>query len=724
MQGKVLGARGEPVPNVMISDGQTITRTGTDGMFSLTPTGPFVFLTRPAGFTATPWFVPATTTDVTFTLTPGETADSGVYRFVHVSDLHVSVDNGTKFYPPGSEIGSQDALSLFLRGLPERAAEVQSVIATGDLTDLGSDAEFDALRRAVDTSILPVHVLPGNHDHMAGGGEVGFVVSRNNYAINTGEPSGYERNLGPRWFSFDLPGLHVVALDWHTHELGLDDAAQDAWLRADLEEIGPNTPWILLSHDQPWTSILDGLPSDPVATFSGHRHTSRVIRLGRTIHVNTPTPLFAGLDYSPPSYRIVRWDGEQLGLETRAVARTGLERATFAMPAAIRLRAAEGDAAEGDAAEGDAAEGDAVVRWRHQLSGAGHRAPVRVEGDRVIAGAKREDLPSGAVEVLSLRDGSQLWQAELRASIKGTPVTHHGHVIAVEVSGDVVSLDAETGAERWRIPSPDPLRLFAWADPVIADGILIVGDLSHVRALDADTGELRWERTDLCSYQTLVSHSNPLALGATIILCNFPSPIGIAGLDLHTGEVTWQLGGDLTDLIGSLWPIGTPLHDQASDMLCVPTPSGLSAIDARTGAGRWKLTAELPFSPATPASVPDGIATVFAGTDVVLLDRADGSVRWRTPMESASELAMASYTRTPQVLFAGPVPVPVEDGSVRLLVSGLDGRIYTLDAASGKRLAEVNVGAPVAAPVAVTDELIIAIAVDGVVTAIERSALI
>ncbi len=171
-----------------------------------------------------------------------------------------------------------------------------------------------------------------------------------------------------------------------------------------------------------------------------------------------------------------RWDGEQLGLETRAIARTGLERATFAMPAAIRR---------------DAAEGDAVVRWRHQLSGAGHRAPVRVEGDRVIAGAKREDLPSGAVEVLSLRDGSQLWQAELQASIKGTPVTHHGHVIAVEVSGDVVSLDAETGTERWRIPSPDPLRLFAWANPVVADGILIVGDLSHVRALDADTGELR-----------------------------------------------------------------------------------------------------------------------------------------------------------------------------------------------------------------------------------------
>ena len=64
-------------------------------------------------------------------------------------------------------------------------------------------------------------------------------MSRNGYALHTAEPPGYERNIGPRWYSYDLPGLHVVALDWHTHEMGIDHEAQDAWIRADLGRSRP-----------------------------------------------------------------------------------------------------------------------------------------------------------------------------------------------------------------------------------------------------------------------------------------------------------------------------------------------------------------------------------------------------------------------------------------------------------------------------------------------------
>lgn len=712
MHGRVVDTAGTATPGVMISDGHTLSRTAMDGAFTIDPRGPFVFLTRPAGYTAAPWFVPATAENPTFTLVPHE--DVFPYRFVHVSDLHVSVDNGQRFYPPGSELGNQDVLARFLGSLGERADGAQSVIATGDLTDLGLDDEYTALRAAVETSRLPVHLLPGNHDHIAGT-ELGMEISRTGYLIHGADTAGYERHLGPRWYSFDLPGLHVVALDWHTHELGLDHQAQDAWLQADLESVGTNTPWILLSHDQPWHSILDGLPSQPVATFSGHRHTSRVVQVGQTLHVNTPTPLFAGLDYSPPSFRIVRWDGERIGLETRAIAPTGLERATFSMPPA--------PTPQPPGANRDGPTHDTAVRWRHQLSGAGHRSPVRIDGDRVIAGVKREDEPSGAVEVLDLADGSLIWRAELRASVKGTPTVHHGDVICVEVSGDVVSLAAETGAERWRIPSPDPLRLFAWADPVVAGGNLLVGDLTHVRALDPHTGDLRWERCDLCSYQTLASQTNPVIVGDTLVLGNFPAPVGVAGFDIATGETRWTLDPEGYQILGALWPIGTPLFDEPSDSLYVPTPSGLAALQAGSGKSRWRLTAELPFSPATPASTPDGITTVLSGRDVVLLDRIDGSTIWRTTLVSTSHLAMASYTRTPQILFAGPTASTNEDGSIQLLVTGLDGHLHALDATTGDVLSSIDVGAPIAAPAVISDSLVLTVAVDGTVTAIDQDAI-
>jgi outer membrane protein assembly factor BamB len=64
-----------------------------------------------------------------------------------------------------------------------------------------------------------------------------------------------------------------------------------------------------------------------------------------------------------------------------------------------------------------------------------------------------------------------------------------------------------------------------------------------------------------------------------------------------------------------------------------------------------------------------------------------------------------------------------EDGHVRLLVPGLDGQLYAVDAASGECRSTIKVGAPMAAPVVVSDEFVIALAVDGTITAIDRSAV-
>jgi hypothetical protein len=588
MRGRVVTSDGRARPGVLVSDGCTVTWTGADGTFSLDAVGPFVFLTRPAGHVADRWFAPSTADRVMFTLTPAP--DSFPYRFVHISDLHISdpVLNRVA-YPQPVEMGSAHALSEFLAAVPDRAGDASSVIATGDLTDFGSDWEFGCLRKAVATSPLPVHLLPGNHDHLAGSPRFEFTITRTGYEIHTGDPSGYERNLGPRWYSFDLPGLHVVALDWHTHELGLDHEMQDRWLRADLESLPPRMPWILLSHDQPWHSILDGLPRSPLATFSGHRHVSRVVQVGGTLHVNTPTALFGSLDYAPPSFRVVTWDGHTISLETRAVAPTGLERATFEAPAIPRHAAGSVD----------------LVRWRHQLTGAGHRAPARIDGDCVIVGVKHEDSPSGAVELLSRADGSRRWLAELRASVKGTPAAFAGSVIAVEVTGDVVCLDRATGRERWRVPSPDPLRLFAWTEPVVAGGLIVTGDLSHLRALDAATGAPRWERRDLAPYQTLVGHAAPVVAGDMLIVGSHPVPPGMVALDLHTGATVWGPGDDTCNHPSpGDTPIGTPLYDTDSAALYLPIPGAIARVDSATGARAWATATSLPFNPATPVPTP------------------------------------------------------------------------------------------------------------------------
>ncbi|WP_181781472.1 outer membrane protein assembly factor BamB family protein [Pseudonocardia pini] len=698
MRGLVRTRSGEPRPGVLVSDGRSVTTTAADGSWSLDPLGPFVFVVRPAGFACEPWFVrPAGSHD--FVLDP--VPDVFPHRFVHVSDTHLGAGpRYASLYPQPVEIGTGDVLTRFLTRLPELVPDVAAVVATGDLTDLGIDEEFAALRAARDASPVPLHLLPGNHDHM--NGVVEGALSRNGYALHTADPAGYERNIGPRWYSYDLPGLHVVALDWHTHELGIDHEAQDAWIRADLESVPAGTPWILLSHDQPWHSILDGLPAQPLATFSGHRHTSRVVEVNGTLHVNTPTSLFGALDFSPPSFREVTWDGSAIRLRTRTLAGTT---ATFTVPPLPVPR-------------------PAVARWRHQLAGAVHRAAPRVHGDTVLCAVKDEDRAAGAVEALDLATGTPRWRTALRSSVKGTPVVHDDTVIAVEVSGDTVGLDLAAGTERWRAPSPDPLRLFAFADPVLAGDAVVVGDLSHLRALDAETGALRWERTDLSPYQTIVAHAAPVLAGDVLVVGSWPAPQSLVGLDPATGATRWPgetAAGDLpglgSDITAGDTTIGTPRRDPKTGDLFVSGLGFLARIDAATGATVWRRPASLPWNPATPAVTDLGIAAVDAGHGVVLLDR-DGGLVWETRIEGDSPFAMSSYRRTPHPLFAGPTPL--DDA---LLVPGLDGALHVLDGATGALRRSVPLGTPVAAPAVVAGETVLLVGVDGGVLALDAAGL-
>lgn len=190
MRGHVRTRSGLPSPGVLVSDGVTVTTTAHDGSFTLDPRGPFVFITRPAATACENWFVRAGAASVEFILDADE--DVFPHRFVHISDTHLGAG---PLYPQPVEIGDEEVFTRFLTRLPELEPGLRSVIATGDLTDLGLDEEYAALRAAVDASPLPLHLLPGNHDHL--NGTVTGLVSRTGYALHGGDPSGYERHIGP-----------------------------------------------------------------------------------------------------------------------------------------------------------------------------------------------------------------------------------------------------------------------------------------------------------------------------------------------------------------------------------------------------------------------------------------------------------------------------------------------------------------------------------------------
>lgn len=708
MHGIVSTSDGLPREGVVVSNGRAVVATDYQGRFELPDEGDFVVLSRPDGFTASPWWVRATSEEIAFVIEPED--QPLPYDFVHLTDTHMTVPPGA----PGREQVDAQSFGLyegsypseitsFLGNLPKLVPSARSVMITGDLVDHGLPAEYEAYVEAIATSPIPVHIIPGNHDHMSGSHD--FVISRNNYMTNEGTIENYERFIGPRYYSFTVAGLHVVAMDWHSHELGIDHEVQNEWVRADLALLPEGSPWILLFHDQVNFSLMDHLPWPPVAAFSGHWHTSRVVDVDGTLHVNSPTTFFASLDYSPPAFRLVTWDGTAISLATQT--------ALTVVPAA-----AVGDVSRSTFAASPRPETGEVV-WTAQLTGAGHRQPVAVAGDLVIAGSQIEDRPAGSVEAFDLATGELAWRTHTPAAVKTTPAVWEDVVVAAEVSGDVAGWDRRTGELVWRAPSSDPLRRFGWGAPAIANGRVYVGDQSDLRCLDATTGAVLWRRTDLSPHHNLVQHAAPLIIDDLLVMGFWPTPRSPIGLNALTGEPVWRSpeDGEAEGFFAAkqILVMGTAAFDPDTDTVLMPRLAGTTGVARATGEVLWNADHVGRFSPATPVVTESGYIATVAGVGIQLLERGTGEVLWHLTVDGAAPFPMSSYSKAPHPVIAAPALI---DGE--LVLAGLDGVVRRIGL-EGTLLGSAQLGAPLAAPIVDAGELLLSVGVDGGIRALPRT---
>lgn len=686
MQGRVRDTAGRPWPDVLVSDGRDVTVSAADGTFAIDPQGPYVFVSTPADAVCARWFVPATQSRPTFTLERAEPVLP--YTFAHLTDLHLSSGpEAGALYPDQVELGTADGLRALLRTIRAEHPDVRAAFVTGDLTDAGTDAEFAALRSATADPPLPLRLMPGNHDHM--NGSITQEVSPTGYALHSAHPQAYERHVGPRWYSFDIPGLHVVTVDWHTFELGIDADLQLAWIRRDLAHLPARTPWLLLSHDQPWTTMLGELPSPPLATLSGHRHVSRVVEVDGVLHVSTPTSLFAALDYTRPSIRLVRWDGRELQFSNAGArpTRRGVPHRPGAKP----------------------------LLWSRELRAAPHHPPV-VHGDAVLVGVGDETRPRGGVVRLDPATGELRWRHETGAAVKGPPAAAGDVVAAVDASGHTHVLDAGTGEPVWSRPSTDPLRTFTFVPPCIHDGTVFVGDIMCLQALDATTGELRWRRDDLGLYQSFVPQSANVVAEGLLVTGSWPWPRLVA-LDPADGRTVWPHEAAAEAEVGfgrADTPLATPFHDPADRALYLNGLGSTARIDLDGGTTVWRSARSIPWNVSRPVTTPRGVVVTDAAGAVTLLDRDTGGTVWETHLPGAGPFPLSSYRVSPQNVFAGALP-----HGGQLLVPGVDGSVFALDAASGELLRTTDLGMYLAAPLtSVGGGVLMGVALSGVVFAL------
>ncbi len=114
-------------------------------------------------------------------------------------------------------------------------------------------------------------------------------------------PWAYDKVFGPRQFSFDLAGVHVICLATDCAAKGIEgcavfDETTWTWLKADLERNAAK-PTLLTLHENlapptfldagPLASLLESQPQ-VLATLTGHLHLDVEFRVGHLQHIVCP----------------------------------------------------------------------------------------------------------------------------------------------------------------------------------------------------------------------------------------------------------------------------------------------------------------------------------------------------------------------------------------------------------------------------------------------------
>ncbi len=209
-----------------------------------------------------------------------------------------------------------------------------AVVATGDLVDAGTPAEYQRLRHLLAPLPMPLYLLPGNHDDRD--------VLRREFADHPYMP--------PRGFIqyvVDDGPLRIVALDTLLPGSGggIVDAERIAWLDARLRE-APAKPTLIFMHHPPFKTAITYMDTiglqdaDALAEVvrrhpqvervaCGHLHRPIQTRWAGTVASTAPSTAHqvaldvnegAALAFTmePPGYALHLWrDG--LGLVTHTV---------------------------------------------------------------------------------------------------------------------------------------------------------------------------------------------------------------------------------------------------------------------------------------------------------------------------------------------------------------------------------------------------------------------
>ena len=303
-------------------------------------------------------------------------------------------------------------------------------------------------------------------------------------------------------------------------------------------------------------------------------------------------------------------------------------------------------------------------------------APV-VDGGRVFAMDAATTLSAVSTA------GQLLWQTSLapefdrNSTLSGGGLSADGGaVFATTAYGEVVALDAASGAVKWR----QKLGSVASGAPLAAGGsVYVTSRDGGAWALAQSDGRVLWTETGTPASAAVLGSAAP-ALAGDLVIFPFASgtigAINTAGEGQWLGTVTGQRAGRAYAGVGDV--TGDPVV-QGNTVYLGTSAGRTAALALDTGTALWSA----PEGALNPPLVVGGSVFVVNDEDkLVRLNAATGEVIWTTAMpyfvSDEPKKRKGIYAHYGPVLAGGRIVVASSDGLLRLFApadGALDGTV-------------------------------------------------
>jgi eukaryotic-like serine/threonine-protein kinase len=253
-----------------------------------------------------------------------------------------------------------------------------------------------------------------------------------------------------------------------------------------------------------------------------------------------------------------------------------------------------------------------TLKWKYLTSAViFYQSPVVSNG---VVFFSSPDYPSGSVYAIDAISGVLKW-VKSGIPIPTSPTVYNGKVIIGEVGYSITAFDEQTGNTIWLnsaigISRSNPAvyngKLYiggeggigcfnltngtdlwgaagsaAYGSPTIDNETLYIGAGHELKALDANTGLLKWKYLSVGGYNNAGPFSSPVVLDSIVYAGNYD---GIFyAINKLTGNLAWSYGTEIK-------AVGFASPTAANGVVYVGSyDKNLYAFEAKTGTIKWKF---------------------------------------------------------------------------------------------------------------------------------------